>query len=183
MKCPKCQTENPDGAQFCGVCGQSLKIEGVCPACGHVSSKEFQFCNRCGHSLTLQSSAPSPTKPPSPAAPTPLPTSFANGRYQVKKFLGEGGKKKVYLAHDNEALISAATSLLDMPSLNDSELSNISTPCLVFCGELDPRCSGAKAGANHILKAQFFSLPGLDHAPTFDHPDLVLPRVKEFLSR
>ncbi|MFB3092764.1 MAG: hypothetical protein ACE1ZD_06125 [Dehalococcoidia bacterium] len=26
------------------------------------------------------------------------PTAFANGRYQVKKFLGEGGKKKVYLA-------------------------------------------------------------------------------------
>ncbi len=28
--------------------------------------------------------------------PTDQPTSFANGRYQVKKFLGEGGKKKVY---------------------------------------------------------------------------------------
>ena len=28
------------------------------------------------------------------------PTSFANGRYQVKELLGEGGKKKVYLAHD-----------------------------------------------------------------------------------
>ena len=28
------------------------------------------------------------------------PTSFAAGRYQVSRFLGEGGKKKVYLAHD-----------------------------------------------------------------------------------
>jgi hypothetical protein len=27
---------------------------------------------------------------------TPGPTSFASGRYLVKKFLGEGGKKKVY---------------------------------------------------------------------------------------
>lgn len=26
--------------------------------------------------------------------------SFASGRYVVRKFLGEGGKKKVYLAHD-----------------------------------------------------------------------------------
>ena len=26
--------------------------------------------------------------------------SFANGRYQVKRFLGEGGKKRVYLAQD-----------------------------------------------------------------------------------
>ena len=34
------------------------------------------------------------------AAPSTEPTSFANGRYQVKKFLGEGGKKKVYLAQD-----------------------------------------------------------------------------------
>ena len=31
---------------------------------------------------------------------TDQPTFFANGRYQVKKFLGEGGKKKVYLAQD-----------------------------------------------------------------------------------
>jgi hypothetical protein len=28
------------------------------------------------------------------------PASFASGRYIVKKFLGEGGKKRVYLAHD-----------------------------------------------------------------------------------
>ena len=28
------------------------------------------------------------------------PTSFANGRYSVTRLLGEGGKKKVYLAHD-----------------------------------------------------------------------------------
>ena len=28
------------------------------------------------------------------------PTSFASGRYQVKQFLGEGGKKTVYLAQD-----------------------------------------------------------------------------------
>ena len=28
------------------------------------------------------------------------PSSFAGGRYLVKKFLGEGGKKRVYLAHD-----------------------------------------------------------------------------------
>ena len=33
--------------------------------------------------------------------PTPdQPTSFANDRYEVKRLLGEGGKKKVYLAHD-----------------------------------------------------------------------------------
>src|SRR5437870_1108521 len=36
------------------------------------------------------------------ASPTPpQPTSFGKGRYQVRRFLGEGGKKKVYLAHDS----------------------------------------------------------------------------------
>ena len=33
-----------------------------------------------------------------PASDTP--SSFANGRYSVDRLLGEGGKKKVYLAHD-----------------------------------------------------------------------------------
>lgn len=31
---------------------------------------------------------------------TPSPTSFAGDRYQVSKFLGEGGRKRVYQAHD-----------------------------------------------------------------------------------
>jgi len=44
--------------------------------------------------------APQPNAAPPPVS-TPVPTSFANGRYAVKKFLGEGGKKKVYLAHDS----------------------------------------------------------------------------------
>ena len=29
-----------------------------------------------------------------------IPTSFAGDRYQVSKFLGEGGRKRVYQAHD-----------------------------------------------------------------------------------
>ena len=37
--------------------------------------------------------------PPSTASER-LPLSFANGRYQVKELLGEGGRKRVYRAHD-----------------------------------------------------------------------------------
>src|SRR5262245_18727963 len=36
-----------------------------------------------------------------PPSPEPAqPTSFGQGRYDVKRYLGEGGKKRVYLAHD-----------------------------------------------------------------------------------
>ena len=39
---------------------------------------------------------------PPPVAPAPsLPASFASGRYAVRRFLGEGGRKRVYLAHDS----------------------------------------------------------------------------------
>jgi len=46
------------------------------------------------------------------SSPSLIPTSFANGRYVVKKFLGEGGKKKVYLAHDATLDRNVAFSLL-----------------------------------------------------------------------
>ncbi len=40
--------------------------------------------------------------PSAPAAPAPTtPTTFASGRYEVRRFLGEGGKKRVFLAHDS----------------------------------------------------------------------------------
>ena len=38
-------------------------------------------------------------QPASSTSPTE-PATFANGRYVVRRFLGEGGRKKVYLAHD-----------------------------------------------------------------------------------
>ena len=48
---------------------------------------------------TLASPGIVPSHPPpiTIAAPSEQPTSFSNGRYQVKRFLCEGGNKKVYL--------------------------------------------------------------------------------------
>ena len=42
-----------------------------------------------------------PAVSPPAVAPSAHPSSFANGRYVVKDFLGEGGKKRVYRAHDS----------------------------------------------------------------------------------
>jgi len=112
MKCPKCQTNNRDGAQYCKKCGQSLQAELVCKNCQHPNSPDSTFCEKCGQPLV-----PTPSALPTP--PSPMPTSFANGRYQVKKFLGEGGKKKVYLVHDNVLDRDVAFALINTEKLDD----------------------------------------------------------------
>jgi tetratricopeptide (TPR) repeat protein len=111
LKCPNCQAENREGAAFCKNCGQPFEFEVVCSQCGSKSPHGVKFCDKCGH--TLAEKAPAPPKPPAPA-----PTSFAGGRYQVKKFLGEGGKKKVYLSHDNTLDRDVAFALIKTEKLD-----------------------------------------------------------------
>jgi len=48
-----------------------------------------------------------------------VPRSFANGRYTVRRFLGEGGKKKVYLAHDTLLDRDVAFALIKTEGLDD----------------------------------------------------------------
>ncbi|MEW6184977.1 MAG: protein kinase, partial [Thermodesulfobacteriota bacterium] len=60
--------------------------------------------------------------PPSPLSPS----SFSNGRYQVKKFLGEGGKKKVYLAHDTVLDRDVAFALIKTEKLDQASRQRIS---------------------------------------------------------
>ncbi|MFN2244461.1 MAG: adenylate/guanylate cyclase domain-containing protein, partial [Anaerolineae bacterium] len=49
MYCPKCSTENREGARFCGKCGASLRT--VCPGCGTELVPELRFCDVCGREL------------------------------------------------------------------------------------------------------------------------------------
>jgi len=49
MKCPKCHSENPQGAKFCVECG--AKQEVLCPGCGSSNAPDFKFCFECGHNL------------------------------------------------------------------------------------------------------------------------------------
>jgi class 3 adenylate cyclase/tetratricopeptide (TPR) repeat protein len=49
MKCPSCQSENPEGAKFCNGCGNPLPL--VCPKCGKLNPPGSQFCNACGSPL------------------------------------------------------------------------------------------------------------------------------------
>jgi hypothetical protein len=96
MKCPKCQSENPEGSAFCRRCGQPLAGEFIC----HVNLADSVFCNKCGQPLGAQQAAQSPVISQPTSSSAPVPTSFDSGRYLVKESLGEGGKKKVCLARD-----------------------------------------------------------------------------------
>jgi class 3 adenylate cyclase len=61
------------------------------------------------------------TPQPSPA----LPSSFAAGRYEVKSFLGEGGRKNVYLAHDAKLDREVAVAVIKTDGLDEAGLVRV----------------------------------------------------------
>ncbi|MFQ6026031.1 MAG: hypothetical protein ACE5Q6_00795 [Dehalococcoidia bacterium] len=65
------------------------------------------------------------SSPGSPSVPLAQPTSFANDRYEVKRFLGEGGKKKVYLAHDSLLDRDVAFALIKTEGLDEVSRTRI----------------------------------------------------------
>jgi class 3 adenylate cyclase/tetratricopeptide (TPR) repeat protein len=61
MHCPKCGTENPGAARFCGECGTSLSASIGCPDCGTANPGGQKFCNGCGRGLDSETpEAPAP---------------------------------------------------------------------------------------------------------------------------
>ena len=75
----------------------------------------------------LGDSSPSADPPPQPTLPpsSVQHTSFANGRYKVKRFLGEGGKKKVYLAQDTLLDLEVAFALIKTEGLDEVSRTRI----------------------------------------------------------
>ena len=57
MKCPKCQTGNPNNRKFCYECGRRLLP--VCPKCGSENLLRDKFCGDCGHELRVPKEVPS----------------------------------------------------------------------------------------------------------------------------
>ena len=85
-----------------------------------------------GAERALGVSATTPTSQPTTSATHPTlstspghPTSFSNDRYQVKQFLGEGGKKKVYLAHDTLLDREVAFALIKTEGLDETSRARI----------------------------------------------------------
>ncbi len=111
------------------------------------------------------------------------PDSYLRQREKVLTRPLATEEKRVFLDQDAEALVSVAEATFNAPLITNNDLSRISVPVLMYCGELDVRYSGNKEAASHIPDARFISLPGLNHFSSFFRSDLVLPHIKEFLAR
>ena len=126
MLCANCGRDNPADAQFCATCGTAVPL--ACPHCGRTLVADAVFCHGCGARVEPagNDSHTSPSATAAPAIPpTTSPSSFANGRYQVKQFLGEGGKKRVYLAQDTLLDRDVAFALIKTEGLDDAGRSRI----------------------------------------------------------
>jgi serine/threonine protein kinase len=122
MKCPSCGHENRTGASFCGACGSALVAEQECASCGRRNPPGQRFCDGCGSPLAeTPRRSRTPTEQPSLA----LPHSLAGGRYRVERFLGEGGRKRVYLARDERLAREVAIAVVKTEGLDEVGLARV----------------------------------------------------------
>ena len=86
MKCPSCQTENPDTRKFCRECGGKLLL--LCPQCSSENLPSDKFCGECGHNLTQLSE------------PSPKELSFDEKIEKIQKYLPKGLTEKILSQRD-----------------------------------------------------------------------------------
>ena len=70
----------------------------------------------------------------------------------------------------------------DRPVLTEQDLAGILVPCLLYCGNLDPFYKGAQESVQHMPRAIFISLGGLNHITAFSRSDVIVRLVRQFLA-
>ena len=87
-----------------------------CPSCGNENREGARFCDSCGNDLTAQ---PAAAEPRPEQLPADVPAEIA-GRYRVRSFLGQGGRKRVYLSEDTATGTDVAIALFDTEGVGAS---------------------------------------------------------------
>src|SRR5438128_2640377 len=110
MACPACGETNRPERLYCARCG--ARLAAPCPACAAPSEPGEEYCGQCGLALA----GGRPAVAPAPA----MPATIAGGRYQLRCLLGEGGKKRVYLATDTRLDRDVAIALIKTEGLDEA---------------------------------------------------------------
>ena len=79
-----------------------------CIACGHENREGARFCDACGGSLLAADPAAS------------APATLGGGRYRVERLLGEGTRKRVYLARDERLDRDVAVAVIKTEGLDEA---------------------------------------------------------------
>src|SRR5262249_26856065 len=118
VSCPSCGHNNRPDRRHCTACG--TKLAAACPRCGFQSEPGEKFCGGCGASLA---SGPVRSEPAPVKAATP--SALRDGRYHVRRFVGEGAKKRVYVAHDTRLERDVAIALIKTDGLDEAGLARV----------------------------------------------------------
>ncbi len=93
-------------------------------------SASARFCESCGAAQVEPSREEVPAPAPGPSLPPgdvpSLPAFFGGRRYQVQRFLGEGGRKRVYQAYDSALQREVAIATIKTEGLDEAGLERVS---------------------------------------------------------
>jgi class 3 adenylate cyclase/KaiC/GvpD/RAD55 family RecA-like ATPase len=133
IQCPACGQANRPGRRFCAQCG--VRFDLVCAQCGERNQPGERFCGQCGSAMGAGAVSPATgpptadtqpaTTPKQPAAAPKTPSSFAGGRYRLDRFLGEGARKRVFLARDTRLNREVAIAIVKTEGLDETGLVRV----------------------------------------------------------
>ena len=126
---------NPSGAAACQSCGRELCF--VCPSCGTAANPHAQACAVCGRSFQESNSSNASSFGELASIGPDVLAFFADSRYQVKRLLGEGSRKRVYLAHDTLLDRDVAFALIKTDGLDETSRKRTSREAQAM-GRLSP---------------------------------------------